>query len=211
MNWKLTEYTKRTCGRSSTDRELCDVATFRLPLSERLPSYSKVCGKVVGYAFGGPDAFLGYEKNTSRTVMDNFVDGVVLYHGSSNDGHIWTFAAGTTEIRGDSDSLSRRQLCPCDVLNDVTNPGPTPDFVGDDYFCESQNLEYPDEGTEQIRLYTEDVLWDGENCLGSSNCCDFVKQLQNSTTDNIQASICLNNPSTRSDIAVEAIELYIHI
>ena len=64
-------------------------------------------------------------------------------------------------------------------------------------------------------LHSNDPLWDGENCLSSSTCCSlhnppyFVKQLPTPTTDDIEARICLNEPSHNENLAVELVELYV--
>ena len=65
-------------------------------------------------------------------------------------------------------------------------------------------------------FYSNDTLWDGENCLSSSNCCSlhawpslFHKQLPAPTTDEIDARICLDVASNNEDIAVELVELHV--
>ena len=205
--WQETGYSKRTCGRVMTGGNTCNPAT----LTDSLPSYSHVCGRIVAYQFGGPDSFTGYTQDMSRTLTDNYVDGVALYY-STPPQHIWTFAAGTTELR--TSNQRARQFCPCD--RDSTDTIDIPSFVGNDYFCESQNVNYPNSGSERLRLYAEDVLWDGKDCLTSSNCCEFnrppyfIKDLGGTTSANIVASICLNNRATISNIAVETVEIYIH-
>ena len=83
--------------------------------------------------------------------------------------------------------------------------------MGDDYFCESGR---PVGGSSAI-LFSDDPLWDGENCRSSSTCCTFnsppyfTKQLPTPTTDDIEARICLNEPSWHEDIAIELVELYV--
>ena len=60
------------------------------------------------------------------------------------------------------------------------------------------------------------MLWDGQNCLTSSNCCEFncppyfVRVLPESTTENIVASICLRNILSEADVIVEVVEIYVH-
>ena len=97
-------------------------------------------------------------------------------------------------------------LCPCDTSVAI----PIPSFVGDDYFCESSN---PEGGTIGI-LYSDDPLWDGQNCPSSSTCCTFnsppyfTKQLPTPTTDDIEARICLDQIAGTEDVAIELVELY---
>ena len=60
-------------------------------------NYTKVCGRVRGYHIGTLDGFL------RRPSSENYVDGVSLTHGTTNNRqHIWTFAA--------------RVWCPAEVL-----------------------------------------------------------------------------------------------
>ena len=69
-----------------------------------------MCGRIRGYQFGAADAF---HCNTERNRLINtyYVDGISLTHGGAgNQQHIWTLAAGRTEVG------SRNQMykCPCD-------------------------------------------------------------------------------------------------
>ena len=99
-----------------------------------------------------------------------------------------------------------------DTTFDIT----VPPFVGEDYFCES-GLHEPWEGrADQFTLYPNDILWDGQNCLPSSNCCSlsdgrpyFIKQLAAPTTDDVEARMCFDTISSDEDVAVELVELYV--
>ena len=128
-----------------------------------------------------------------------------LIHGKPRQ-HIWTFAAGLSE---DTSSYSFFFACPCDSNNAV----PALAFVGEDYFCES-GLHEP-WAHRQFVLFTNDPLWDGQNCPSSSTCCSlhnppyFVKQLPASTTAYIEARICLSQQYGDEDIAAEVVELYV--
>ena len=198
--WQLTEYSKRTCGKNSTGGRTCDSAIF--PVSGG--PYKKICGRINAYQYREPDGFA----NTGRSIDDAYADGVSLTHGSPRK-HIWIFAAGISEGYPGSPFLLHH-ACPCDTTATVN----IPPFVGNDYFCESGiNGPYND-NTDRI-LHTDDVLWDGKNCISSSTCCSlhnppyFVKQLQNSTTDDIEARICQDDGIEDDYIAVEGIELYV--
>ena len=59
--------------------------------------------------------------------------------------HIWTYVAGLSE-----DLSFDPNNCPCNT-NGVTNV--IPEFVGNDYYCESSNLKN-----------SADPLWDGMQC-----------------------------------------------
>ena len=191
--WKLTGYSRRTCGRVSTRWNTCDSATF--PVSGG--QYSRICGRITAYQYGEPDAFY----NTGRSIDEAYACGVSVTHGTPRN-HIWTFVAGTSEgERGATDS------CPCDSTRTIT----VPQFVGNDYFCESGN-----NGQWNGNIFhPNDLLWDGEDCLPSSTCCSlhnppyFVKQLPTSTTDDIEARICVDDLIQFTNIAVELVELYV--
>ena len=75
--WMLTDYSKRTCGRVSTDEDQCDTVT--IPVS--VP-YSKVCGRIVAYQYGGTDAFRNFDENMNLLLGQPFVDGIVLSRDS---------------------------------------------------------------------------------------------------------------------------------
>ena len=194
--WKLTGYSKRTCGRVSTRGNTCDSATF--PVSGG--QYSRICGQITAYQWGQPDAFA----NTGRSIDEAYACGVSVTHGTPRN-HIWTFAAGTSE--GDRGTT---YSCPCDSTATIT----IPQFVGNDYFCES-GVNEPWDGSRHYILHYNDTLWDGEDCLSSSTCCSlhnppyFVKQLPTSTTDDIEARICVDDPIQWANIAVELVELYV--
>ena len=193
--WQLTGYSKRTCGRVSTDFSICDSVTF--PVDQ---SYTKFCGRIKAYQWGVTSAFATYDVTT---IDGNYVSGLSLTHGSPRQ-HIWTFAAGLSESQPTS-----TYVCPCDASVNIT----VPSFVGEDYFCES-GVNEPFNYEMHITFHPTDPLWDGENCLSNSTCCSlhgppyFTKQLPATTTDDIEARICLHEPLGGDDIAVELIELY---
>ena len=195
--WQLTGYSKRTCGRISTGGNICDSAI--LPVCGG--QYNRICGRITAYQWGQPDAFY----NRGRSIDQAYACGVSVTHGTPRN-HIWTFAAGTSE----NDTIfDINYACPCDggSYNIV------PQFVANDYFCESGiNGPYPH---GQSIFHPNDPLWDGEDCLPSSTCCSlhnppyFVKQLPTSTTDDIEARICVDDGISRANIAVELVELYV--
>ncbi len=73
----------RTCG--GIEGPGCTSTTYSTDGVE----YSKVCGRIIAYQSGSPDAFSPYFRNT---IDDVYVDGVSLTHGQSPRQHIWTFA-----------------------------------------------------------------------------------------------------------------------
>ena len=103
----LTSYSKRTCGWSHTAATGgCSTTTFNVG---GLP-YSHVCGRIRAYQFGSTSAF---RHGLSQHIDGYYVDGISLTHGGAEERqHIWTFAAGLTEVG--SSYLS--EDCPCDTL-----------------------------------------------------------------------------------------------
>ena len=196
--WQLTGYSRRTCGRVRTGHRICDSATFPVNGGE----YSRVCGRIRAYQYGAPDGFWAYHHGYVTTIDGPYVNGVSITHGAPRN-HIWTFANGITE--GNPTSTN---ACPCDASITVR----VPPFVGNDYFCES-GINGVWDG--QYILRSNDILWDGEDCIPSSTCCSlhnppyFVKQLPKTTTDDIEARIFVHNTSSTDNIAVELVELYV--
>ena len=199
--WQLTSYSKRSCGRVNTSRLSCDSVFF--PVSGG--PYNQVMGRIRAYQWGNQHAFAG--RYDQKTVDGAYFSGVAVMHGSPRE-HIWTFAAGNRE-----NETRTYYNCPCD------NPAKrksVPDFVGDDYFCESGAI-WPGyySSAEAHRLFHEDPLWDGKGCHHTSSCCSFnnppyfLKTLTRPTTDSLELKMCHFTYSAYSDTAVELIELYV--
>ena len=129
--WREITEPVRTCGRTNeTVPHLgntnvlggCSSVTF----STYNISFSHVCGRIIGYQFGNPNAFFAYSSSVYTRIEDPYVDGVVITRGREEE-HVWTFAASLQETDAGS-------VCPC------TNSQSTqsiPSFVGQDYFCET--------------------------------------------------------------------------
>ena len=190
----------RTCGKmNSINSTVCDSVNFTVNGGP----YNRVCGRIRGYQFNGLDAFRSFTKGNAQTIDDVYVSGVSLTHGDPRV-HIWTFAAGMSEDSEDSYD----DFCPCDVNG--TRTINVPDFVGDNYFCESgANLELP-----EVNFFNpNDPLWDGEGCTSTSTCCSlndppyFIRNLPSPTTDSIEARLCWLE--VNDDIPIELIELYV--
>ena len=189
----------RTCGRPDSINGACVSTTFPVHGIE----YSHVCGRVIGYQFGGTDAF---HTNTfvSRSIDTSYVDGVSLSHGQSPRQHIWTFAAAVGETYPYID-----YICPC-TRPSSTYIGTIPHYVGNDYFCETASR-----GGYQSIFYPDDPLWNGQGCGGTSTCCSFnnppwfCKQLPQSTTDDIELRLCGDNSISNEDTPLEMVEIYI--
>ena len=173
--------------------------------------YSRVCGRAKAYRLGLNWAFYAYHIQTRvRTlgIDGSYVDGLSLTHGAPGSRqHIWTFASGITTGNRYSSFLR----CPCDN----GNTHPVPPFVGNSYFCESILSQCTYRECYRRIFYPNAPLWDGQVCEGGGTCCKlnnppwFTKNLANSTTDDIELRICLDNYEHWSDVALEQLELYV--
>ena len=198
--WRETGYFKRTCGRASVVSRTCDSVTF--PVSGG--KYNQVCGRIKAYQWGETRGFYGYS-NGYNTIDDAYFSGVAVMHGHPRE-HIWTFAAGSRENYNYVSTISKR-MCPCDTRDNI----PIPQFVGEDYFCES-GYTYPG---PVYTFHSNDTLWDGRDCHSSSTCCTqrnppyFTKNLSVPNTDDIELRMCGYSSTSTDNIAVELIELYV--
>ena len=146
---------------------------------------------------------------TNQDINNHYVEGISLTHGGpGRRQHIWTFAAGITEATVGSPNNIIRTGCPCDtyVYTYITP------FVGNDYFCESG---FHFRWNYTFTLFPADPLWDGQDCIAHSSCCQFnnppwfTKNLPNPTIDNIELRLCTHHPPVHEDIPIELIELYV--
>ena len=195
-----TEPPLRTCGRPGPAG--CVSTTFPTHGIE----YSRVCGRVIGYQDGTPNAFSAYQAGTATTIDSYYAAGVSITHGYSPRQHIWTFAAARDEHSG----TAANQQCPC------TRPGfpasvTVPSFVGQDYFCETGSRN-----SVQYIFHSNDPLWDGQGCGGNSTCCEFnnppwfCKQLPQATTDDIEMRLCDDQEISNEDTPIESVEMFIN-
>ena len=183
----------RACGRNYSSIGSCDNVTFSTG-----KSYSQVCGRVIGYQFGSPDALFPWQ---GHVLIDSpYVEGISITHGPPRQ-HIWTLMNGQQEA-GTGDTR-----CPCNNGSTVI----VPSFIGDDYFCESGS---PSDPTSQ--LYTDDPLWDGEGCGGDEgHCCNvpgipwFHKVLNTTTSDDIELRVCGDYKTDEEDVPVSLYEIYV--
>lgn len=193
-----TAFSPRTCGRTGPDARYCYSTTF--PVSGQ--EYNRVCGRVRGYQFIEAYAFNGY---TDGILIDGpYVSGVSLTHGNPRQ-HIWTFAGAISDAANDQ-NLYRK--CPCTASGTPASPP----FIGNDYFCES-GLNTP--VANEDLFYSDDPLWDGNNCPSGNTCCGFsnppwfFKTLPNPTSDDIELRLCVFNNGQRESTSLDLIELYV--
>ena len=89
-NWSLITTTVKGCGRSVSSGPVSESVTF----ASTGQSYSRVCGRVIAYQSGTPDAFFTSLSSSAPGLEGTYVDGVSLTHGAvGSRQHIWTFAA----------------------------------------------------------------------------------------------------------------------
>ncbi len=196
--WTLITTPVRGCGRSVTS---CESAFF--PSNGR--SYSRVCGRVLAYQKGDPEALL----HRNIDLEGAYIDGVSLTHGAAGSRqHIWSFVVASYETYS---NYNPQHNCPCTNIN-VPWPYQIPSFVGNDYFCETGNPG-PEQSTTVI--YADDPLWDGEGCGPTSACCEFnnppwfCTTLPQPTTDDIELRICAANSANNEDAVVTFIDVNI--
>ena len=113
----------RVCGRSNKGP---GCSSIKIPSNGI--SYSQVCGRVVGYQYGLPDAVTKSNTNDSadarNDINSHYVDGVSITQGDPRK-HIWTLMAGNS-------SYNNSGNCPCNSSS--SNEQEVQSFVGEDYF-----------------------------------------------------------------------------
>ena len=201
--WELITTPRRSCARpSNAGFHSCYSAIF--PTAQGT-QYSQVCGRIIGYQFGHPEAFVvsvlgGY------TINHRYVDGVSLTYESPRQ-HIWTFANALDEYPS-----HRASICPCTNIT-VQSRSRIPSYVGNDYFCETGVP--PGQHYTSDFFYADDPLWDGQGCGPTSTCCTFnnppwfCKQLPQSTNADLEVRLCTRGQPSNGNTPVELIEIYI--
>ena len=191
--WREIDSPIRTCRRQfETSINSVNYSSHGIP-------YSRVCGRIIAYQYGTPEAFGG-----SVGFDDAYVDGVSVTYGQNPRHHIWTFAAA----RG----TSVHSTCRCNNPGSVTA---VPSFVNSDYFCERGILD-----ADPNPAFVEgNPLWDGHGCTDSSTCCQFnnppwfCKELPEPTTEDIEirqmSSVGEGFSLEDEDTPVEFIEVYV--
>ena len=165
--------------------------------------YSRVCGRIIAYQDGSPDAFQPFNIDATLTLDENFFDGLSLTYGLPPRKHIWTFVAALDEVR------SNAFTCPC-IKTDSEYTAVVPPFIGNDYFCDTASAEI-----FQFRFYDEDPLWDGQGCGPTNECCQFnsppwfCKDLQDTTRENIELRNCADQHQGDEEVAVQLLEIYV--
>ena len=193
----------RACGRSGSNASCVSV---QFPSNGI--SYSRICGRVVGYQYHSTDAFCqeGWGVLHHNNINSYYVEGVSITHGSPRQ-HVWTLACGISD--GPSNTNYEHAICPC--MTGSTQS--VPSFVGSHYFCESGNH---DPNYNPV-LYTSDPLWDGQNCRPLEAPCCTAPGLPwlhrdygtNTTTDYIELRVCGDQGPSNEDNPVGFYEIYV--
>ena len=166
--------------------------------------YSKICGRVIGYQYGSPDAFA----EGDRSIDSSYMDGVSITRGMPRV-HIWSYVAAASE-RGRCDRGIRN--CPCSSFPGGHGP---PSFVGNNFYCESA---YQGNCLNSRIFFPNDPLWDGQQCNNEGTCCTgdgvntppwFRVALPDQTSDDIEVRICHNQRTNDEETPIQLLEIYI--
>ena len=90
-----------------------------------------------------------------------------------------------------------------------------PEFVGDNYYCESANEAEIESFAGPPEFFAADKLWDGQQCDHEGTCCTtksppwFSVELANSTNDSIEVRICGDEGTNNEDTPIELLKIYI--
>ena len=173
-------------------------------------SYSKIRGRLNAYQVGGTDAFFSFISLGQTSLDTAYIDEISVTHGvPGSRKHIWSFVVALYE---QDSSYVPPYNCPCTNRN-VNWPFQTPSFVNNDYFCNTGNTGpgYNNAG----RIYPEnDVLWDGEGCGATNDCCQFnnppwfCTSLHQPTTDDLELRLCMGEINAE-DALVTFVDIYV--
>ena len=201
--WQEITTPYRVCGKRSASPS-CEGLNYTTGSEQ----YSQICGRIVGFQSGIPQAFRG----SGRSINTFYVDGVSVTHGSPRQ-HVWTFAAGFDELSYHPYGYATSGPCPC--VTGSTNADNIPSFVGHNYFCETGLHRY---GGGNSFWSHGDPLWDGQECGPTSACCLFNSPpwfnvtLSVPTTDDIEVRICGDNGNfghSAENTPIQLMELYV--
>ncbi len=187
----------RSCGRESLHKAC---VSTKFP-ANGLP-YSQVCGRIIAFQFGAPDAFGYFGRGMDETIDSNYVDGVSITYGESPRKHLWTFAAAVSETESNPEAS-----CEC-INNNTESARFVPPFV-DHYSCETGNHNIID-----LILFGDDPLWDGRGCGKNNSCCStqpmwFHRDLPLPLTEDIEMRVCLDEDTEVEDIALLEVTMYV--
>ena len=190
----------------SSPKRMCGRITWGGCTSVTLPqyegSYTKVCGRALGYQHSTTKAFGGYHYGGQFTLDGYYVDGLSVTYGNPRH-HVWTFASGRSK-----DQKSEFNRCPCAPLP-LQGHTSAPPFVGSQFFCESGAT-----GSYSMTWCLDDPLWDGKGCVEGSTCCDgpnrpwFYRELNTTVTESVDVRMCIYH-NIYNNIGVEDLEIFV--
>ena len=157
-------------------------------------SYTHVCGRIKAYQRGTTD---GYHYSST-----NYFDGISLTYGYPEI-YIWAFIASL-------ESNYRHSLYACPCMNSSDNIASPPDFIGNNYFCDTGAVN-----AYFGKFFRDNPLWDGSGCKGDNECCSFnsppwfYKKLLAPTEEPIVMKVRLNEEPANEDLAIELIDIYV--
>ena len=189
----------RVCRRSSNTPSCNSII-----LKNNGISYSQICGKVTAYQYRAPDA-VSNVGNRINDLNSYYLDGISITHGSPRQ-HVWSLIVGLLE-----NSVPGHDWANCPCATD--SPQTVQSFIGNNYFCESGNPTNTIEG----KIYSNDVLWDGENCGSNERSCCSAPGLPwfhrdygtNTITDYIELRMCGDDGWRDEDAMLSKYEIYI--
>ena len=169
-------------------------------------TYSRVCGRIIAYQAGSPDAFYNSAVAGYSSIDQVYVDGISVTHGRNPRKHIWTFAAALSEAQP-----NLQWICKCTNTTNIW-PYEIPGFIGNNTFCDSGNKGQAEKSSV---IFENDPLWDGEGCGTHSSCCQenrppwFCTSLPQPTSNDIELRLCLGETFYDEDILVSLVEIYV--
>ena len=190
---------------TSSECNLVFFDTFNIP-------FTQVCGKEIGYQIGWPDAIA-----FNRPIYEAYIDGISLTSSPDPDidgnwwmnrKHIWSFIAMASE-------MGLGCMCPCcfDETGEAEALEEIQGFIGDDYYCESGNIEIE---ADSATLYADDPLWDGMGCESDeSACCNsnqpwFCKSFNVAPNDRfVELRLCADEHPNDEHASFESVEIYV--
>ena len=167
-------------------------------------NYTDVCGRVRGYQYNSMDAFdvsLSGSAPARLSLDGHYVDGISITQGQPLK-HLWTYAVGLSELYP-----TTKYRCPCAVPTNMQRSNP-PQFVGGNYYCESglSGTRFYD------RVFWEDPLWDGHNCIEGNSCCNrygwFHRQVPPSS-DDINVRLCEDQSVRDENVFIDQLEIWV--
>ena len=193
---KTSDSSHPACGRRASGCQSVNYTTGGI-------KYTRVCGRIIAYQFGRPEGFAA-SHIIGASIDTHYIDGISVTKGYPRQ-HIWTFVAGKDQ-RSDNP-----QVCPCSNPPLYRDYIAIPNYIGNNYFCDSGVIQYP-ESTNAV-LHTYNPIWDGEGCEAHTTCCNhnswFSTTVPSATCDDIEVRICANNVPQDEDTPIKLMEIYV--